>query len=49
MAAMRPDGHVRDQLGILQPFDDHGRCEVLLEIMGNARTPTLESRALFAA
>ena len=53
---LEPGGRVRiltgpfaDQLGTLRSLDDHGRARVLLEIMGAARTLTLESRALFAA
>ena len=42
-------GPFADQLGTLRSLDDHGRARVLLEIMGAARTLTLESRALFAA
>jgi transcription elongation factor/antiterminator RfaH len=53
---LTPGGTVRiltgpfaDQLGTLQTLDDHGRARVLLEIMGAARTVTLEGRSLFAA
>ena len=42
-------GPFADQLGTLQTLDDHGRARVLLEIMGAARTVTLEGRSLFAA
>lgn len=42
-------GPFADQLGTLCHLDDQGRARVLLEIMGAARTLTLESRALFAA
>jgi transcriptional antiterminator RfaH len=53
---LTPGGTVRiltgpfaDQLGTLESLDDHGRARVLLEIMGAARTVTLEGRSLFAA
>ena len=53
---LTPGGPVRvltgpfaDQLGTLESLDDHGRARVLLEIMGAARTVTLEGSALFAA
>jgi transcription antitermination factor NusG len=42
-------GPFADQLGRLIGLDDHGRAQVLLEIMGAERAVTLPSRALFAA
>ena len=42
-------GPFADQLGCLTALDDHGRAQVLLEIMGAERAVTLPSRALFAA
>lgn len=42
-------GPFADQLGHLIHLDDKGRAQVLLEIMGGARTVTISGRALISA
>lgn len=42
-------GPFADQLGRLASLDDHGRARVLLEIMGDARPLSIDSRSLVAA
>ena len=42
-------GPFADQLGHLIHLDDKGRAQVLLEIMGGARTVTISARALISA